>query len=1077
MHNYDKKFRELNGEQKKAVENIEGPLLVVAGPGTGKTQLLSMRVARILKTTDTSPSQILCLTFTNKAAANMRGRLYELAGADSRHVVVKTFHSFAAEIMQRYPDYFWRGAGLTAAPDAVQLEIVEAILSDLPLSNPLAVKFAGQFTMVSDAKNALKLVKEAGLTPTKLRAIINYNLAYIDQIEPALTQALEPRLSPKQLGALFASITTLPKHDIGKNILPLMSLRKVLVSSLENAISQDMDTGKTTNTGSWKKRFIQTIDGVRGMHDERKRNNWWLLLADVYDLYRKHLHARGYYDYADMLVEVITQLEQHKDLLADVQEQFLYVHIDEFQDTNAAQLRLAHLVADHHLSEGSPNIMAVGDDDQSIYKFNGAELNNMLGFTNSYPKAALVVLEKNYRSNPQILKVAERVISLAKDRLVYRVAGLSKNLTSSSIPPQKPGEQELIIYQTQEHELLAVADKLKKLTPHERAQTAVLAREHDSLEKLAYLCQLRGVGIRYEKSNNILEHEAVRQFNRLVKIIIHIQRGDKNGVSSELQQALRHPMWGLNPKQLWQLAKTNYPNGDWLASMHESPDQDISRISNWFMAIANESANQPLPLTTEYLLGLREIANFTSPIKAYFATSSHGSEYLESLSALRLLRGMITDYSKQSSHSLNDYLEFVRVMQSNRQIISDDSPYVSSDRAVQLLTVHKAKGLEFDRIFIINCTESNWRPRPARRKPPANLPLQPNGDDDDDYVRLMYVACTRARSSLYLSSYSLDGAGNDVVTSPLALAATGDNISTAPAATDRESTIFLLEEHIAWPKLSFEDESYMLKEQLQNYSLNVTGLLNFLDVTKGGPQYFLERNLLRLPEAKSASLAFGTAIHSALETALNDLNKSKYSLKNTISAFEIALQKENLPHSDYKRQLDHGHNLLNKLLENHTYALPVGSMAEVKFEDIPVGDARIGGSLDRIDFVEKNHIVIVDYKTGGVLPSLITQNKSQLIKAWKHRSQLIFYALLTMNSSRFGKYSGIIGQMVYLESDNPKNMVQSYTPSQEDTDQMTQLCNIVWHKIKVLDLPDTSKYPPDMTGINAFISDLLSGKI
>ena len=162
MNLYEQVFDQLTDKQREAVEYIDGPLLVIAGPGTGKTQLLSMRVAQILKQTDANSSNILCLTFTNKAATNMRNRLQNLIGSDSLQVNVKTFHSLSAEIMNEYPDYFWNGAKLATAPDAVQTDIIEGILSRLPLDNPLAVKFAGNYTSISRVQKALKLTKEAG---------------------------------------------------------------------------------------------------------------------------------------------------------------------------------------------------------------------------------------------------------------------------------------------------------------------------------------------------------------------------------------------------------------------------------------------------------------------------------------------------------------------------------------------------------------------------------------------------------------------------------------------------------------------------------------------------------------------------------------------------------------------------------------------------------------------------------------------------------------------------------------------------------------------------------------------------
>src|SRR3989338_5311566 len=169
---FESAYKLLNSAQKRAVDLIEGPLLVVAGPGTGKTQLLSVRTANILKSTDTNPSNILCLTFTNSAAQNLKSRIIELAGNEGQGVVVKTFHSFASEIMNLHPDKFWNAARLDPAPEAVQLQLIRDVVDKLPLKNPLALKFAGQFTLIKDIQEGLALAKEAGLTPEKLEVII-----------------------------------------------------------------------------------------------------------------------------------------------------------------------------------------------------------------------------------------------------------------------------------------------------------------------------------------------------------------------------------------------------------------------------------------------------------------------------------------------------------------------------------------------------------------------------------------------------------------------------------------------------------------------------------------------------------------------------------------------------------------------------------------------------------------------------------------------------------------------------------------------------------------------------------------
>lgn len=239
MDHFSNEYLNLNPEQKRAVDCIDGPVLVVAGPGTGKTQLLSMRVANILKQTDTIPNNILCLTFTNKASVNMRERIIRLTNGEASGVMIKTFHGFCAELMNMFPDRFWNGAKLSTAPSVIQDEILQTILTSLPLSDPLAIKFAGKYTAINDIKTSLRLVKEAGLTPEKLEAIIDVNLAYIDKIEPQVTDILSTTLSNKRLPQIQKAINQLPSQGISKNLSPLLSLDEYLKESLKFAISKD----------------------------------------------------------------------------------------------------------------------------------------------------------------------------------------------------------------------------------------------------------------------------------------------------------------------------------------------------------------------------------------------------------------------------------------------------------------------------------------------------------------------------------------------------------------------------------------------------------------------------------------------------------------------------------------------------------------------------------------------------------------------------------------------------------------------------------------------------------------------
>lgn len=1069
MNKYNQEFNKLNSQQKIAVTSIDGPVLVVAGPGTGKTQLLSMRVANIIRSTDTDPDNILCLTFTNKAALNMRERILNLTDTQGKNVMVKTFHSFAAEIMNMYPQYFWNGAKLSTASESIINDILLSVLNELPLDDPLAIKFAGQFTANSDIKVALKLVKEAGLTPEKLEAIINLNLVYIDAIEPMLVDILSAPLSYKNLDNLKKSINNLPSQGIDNELAPLQSLSNTIKSGLNFAQLKDAGTNKTKNTGKWKQSILQTVNGVKGVHKERKINNWWLSLSKVYKLYRQQLHERGYYDYSDMIVEVITVLEQNPEIRAEVQEKFLYILIDEFQDSNAAQMRLAHLIAEHHSNLGKPNLMVVGDDDQSIYKFNGAELANMLSFKQNYPTAKLIVLTDNYRSSQDILNVSNEVIMQAKDRLTLRDPSINKKLTAKNYPKQKSDIQHLI-YQNQAHQNYDIARLVSKLSKNDDHSIAILARNNNSLKAIASELINLKVPINFSEQNNILEHPLFMNIYDIVCLLTAIREGDIPSSNYQLSMILRHPMWGLSPQVLWELA-INAKKTSWLSFMSASKDEKLKDISTWLFEINSQIQTQPLRVILEIILGLRVLDKFKSPIKQwYIQNPTTSSDYLSGISAVSLLLNLVNDYSKLSSGKFDDFAKFIKIAVESNQVIPNE---ISSDygkKSVHLLSIHKAKGLEFHTVFVIDTLETNWQPRTQNRRSPMNLPLQPAFDDQDDYVRLMYVALTRAKQNIYLSSYKLDGKNQDVLASSIITEIFPKIVAPNPT---KSISIKIIENSIEWPKIDTQQEHNILKPKLDNFSLSVTALLDFLDVSNGGPETFKENILLRLPFAQSNQMAFGTAMHSALELAQIQRNKNTLKIPDILNHYTKILSNQFLPQIDHQRYLDHGLQLLKKLLANESFYLPKNSLPEQAITDVTLNKVRLFGKLDRIDFLN-NQLIVVDYKTGKPLTSFFTKDKSKEIKAWRHRTQLIFYCMLIKNSSRFKKYADLSGKMIYLEAKEAKELVRELAPTNEQIEYLQNLTERVWQKITQFDFPDTSSYEPTIKGISKFEQDLLN---
>lgn len=1067
-------YQQLNSEQRQAVDIIDGPLLVIAGPGTGKTQLLSTRVANILRSTDTKASNILCLTYTNKAAINMKDRIIQLAGTDGARLPVKTFHSFAGELMNIYPDYFWNAARLSVAPDSVQLEIIESILLNLPLDHPLALKFAGQYTLINEIRKSIGLAKEAGLSPDKLKAIIDHNLAYIDVIEPEVIALLELRLSSKQMTELQHRIMKLPDQSIDEFVFPLLSLATVIKQSFTEAAEVDEGTGKHSAVSVWKKRWYQVERNKIGMLAERRRNEWWRELANVYTSYLDIMHERGFYDYADMIIEVNTQLETHADMLADIQERFNYVLIDEFQDTTPAQLRLAHLVADHHTLDGQPNLMVVGDDDQAIFKFSGAELNNMLSFSRRYTAARTIVLKKNYRSSQQILDGATRIIEQADNRLVSEMTGLHKDLVATKKALASTSHIQTISYASRELQYSRVVERIAK--HYEPSKTvAILARSNESLIKMAGLLELAGIPIRYEQSHNILELDIIQQIYLLAQTILAIQSGNKSQSNALLHQIVRHPVWGFDPKLLWQLAVENFSIQDWYGSLIDHENDELHSFGHWLGWLASEAEEQPLAVIIEYLIGLRRTKTFQSPIKQYYLSGDDDRifAYFQSLSAIQLLRSLVHDFGSTVTPSLKDLVRFIDIHTANDLIVADESPFITGKQAVQLLTVHKAKGLEFDDVYIIDAIEENWQPRLGNRKPPANLPLQPVGDDLNDYIRLLYVAATRTKANLTITSYHMDHVGKEVETSTIVQTA----FPVIKETETREDVLTkILESNLHWPVMERGLESALLQAKLEHYSLSVTHLINFINLAKGGPGYFKERNLLMLPEAKSPNLGYGTAIHSAMEFAQKQTNLGLFSVAQTIEVFRSALESQQLTHAEFSRFYRQGELLLQTLFNDYRYTLTKGSLPEQDIRDIQVGNARIRGKLDRIDLSEDT-LTIIDYKTGKPLPKFDTQDASLIEKAFHHKLQLIFYALLASEYPRFAHNMSIIGQMVYVEADDPKKLIRTYTPSADEIADLKKLVQIVYRHIIQLDFPDISGYTTDYSGTQQFMNDLLKESI
>lgn len=435
MGKFETAYQQLNNAQRRAVDAIDGPVLVVAGPGTGKTQLLSARVAHILRSTDTLPQNILCLTFTESGAQNMRQRLTQFIGKDSYDVAISTYHAFGGDLIRRFPEYFTETRLERPVDELGKRQILSQIVDNLSYRSPLKQTRHH----LGDLMSTISEVKRGLLTPRSLRDIAKANLDTIQQASQTTKTALAEHTQrlPSKLAVaepLFRQILdTLQTIADGAAVKPpFENLAAVAAKQLAQALETAIETNKTTPLTKWKNSWLAKDSNNQFILAGTLEANRMSELATVLKAYETALADRGLYDFDDMILHSIDALEKNLDLKYTLQEQYQYLLLDEFQDTNAAQLRLVELLTDNPASEGRPNVLAVGDDDQAIYAFQGAQYSNMLDYFHLFRNVLVINLSENYRSTATILATAKQIAGQISDSLRGSFPELQKELIATA---------------------------------------------------------------------------------------------------------------------------------------------------------------------------------------------------------------------------------------------------------------------------------------------------------------------------------------------------------------------------------------------------------------------------------------------------------------------------------------------------------------------------------------------------------------------------------------------------------------------------------------------------------------------
>ncbi|HZI69017.1 MAG TPA: ATP-dependent helicase, partial [Hanamia sp.] len=402
--NLEIKFREeyerLNDEQKKAVDTIEGPVMVIAGPGTGKTQILAARIGRILLDTDALPQNILCLTYTDAGAIAMRKRLLQFIGPDAYKVNIYTFHGFCNEVIQQNLSLFEKPA-LNPVSDLERIQLFKTLIDHLPKNNPLKRYRGDVYYEIKNLQNLFSAMKREGWTPAYLIERID---VYLERIKDDETFKYKR-----------------PSKKSGKE------------------------------AGDYKPSYFIEVERMKKL----------CAAVNEFDNFQNLMKQHNLYDFDDMINWVIDVFKTNQNVLADYQERFQYVLVDEYQDTSGTQNEIVKLLIDFW---DEPNVFVVGDDDQSIFRFQGANVENMENFAKSYESLLKIVLTNNYRSTKPILDVSKTLIDRNTERLIHKFPGLTKELKCSKKELQKLIDLPAIVeYNTVKDEMADVTIKIEKL--------------------------------------------------------------------------------------------------------------------------------------------------------------------------------------------------------------------------------------------------------------------------------------------------------------------------------------------------------------------------------------------------------------------------------------------------------------------------------------------------------------------------------------------------------------------------------------------------------------------------------------
>jgi len=908
-------FISLNAAQKQAVNTIEGPVLVIAGPGTGKTQILTLRIANILLMTDTKPEQILALTFTESGAKAMRDRLRRYVGAAAYRVSIHTFHSFAGRLISEYPDAYPSIIGGRPGSDIDKINIIENILEH---SNFKLLRPSGNPRYyVTPLLHIIGTLKQENISPDRLVEIIATQEANLQDT---------PKLHAK--GAHKGKV----RGDYTK---------------LEKTIAKNRE------------------------------------LAHVYRQYEALLGEQNLFDFNDMIKQTVAALTNDIDMLRDLQEQFQYVLADEHQDVNGAQNKILELLASYH---SAPNIFAVGDEKQAIYRFQGASLQNFLHFENAFTGTTAIALTENYRSGQTILDLAHSLIKVGDGPL----QGLRVPLEAKAVA-QSTVEERAFSHQAIEDAWLiqSIQEQINAGTP--LSEIAVIVRTNKEVEILAALLRKANIKANASASGDILKHSITQAVQALLRAVLT----DKD--EEALFTILHGAYWGLSSSDLVRI---------YGARRHNLSLQMILRDTSLLRALGVEAPDTALNIINVLTEArAREVTDPPHRVLEYLLNASGFLEHVmryDPLEGVRVLRRL---YDEIEALVVTDDITTLARVCELLTLRSDyglplNAPYLhNGGEAITVMTAHKSKGLEFDTVYIPRLIDAVWGGATRRelfKIPLATISTTTPDDQNDDEKRLLYVAMTRAKTKLYISYSDTNAEGKELLASRLLIELDRSLVSVVDTTSFENG--YQISDTLQPGIRGVTVDTQLLTELLALRGFSATSINNYLR----NPWDYFYRNILRVPQVQPTHMQFGTAIHNTLEKITRQHTKDKkLPNENQILAwYEHELSTLPVSKNEYDRLREQGAETLLTYLNHLEKTLPAITYEELNIKVVlktglaALPEIMLTGKLDRLDMaLDGTALQVVDYKTGKPKTRNAIEGKNAGGDGG-YKRQLVFYALL-----------------------------------------------------------------------------------